>query len=68
MIADIAEATELPAALRSTAKRLRSQFEALVPSRIWYRGQQDGSEVDLDAYLDYVTEQKQAQAIAEQGM
>lgn len=68
MIAATAEAIELPTALRSTARRLRSQFEALLPSRIWYRGQQEGSEVDLDAYLDFVTEQKQAQAIAEQGM
>ncbi|WP_232020218.1 nitric oxide reductase activation protein NorD [Sulfuriflexus mobilis] len=68
MIADTAEAIELPTALRSTAKRLRSQFEALVPSRIWYRGQQEGSEIDLDAYLDFITEQKQTRAIAEQGM
>ena len=68
MTANAAEAIELPTALRSTAKRLRSQFEALVPSRIWYRGQQEGSEVDLDAYLDFVTEQNQAQSIAEQGM
>ncbi len=68
MVADTAEAIELPLRLRSTAKRLRSQFEALVPSRIWYKGQKEGSEVDLDAYLDFVTEQKQSQAIADQGM
>lgn len=68
MIADDAEAIELPVALRSTAKRLRSQFEALVPSRIWYRGQKEGSEIDLDAYLDFVAEQKHSQAVAEQGM
>ncbi len=58
--------TELPAALRHIARRLRSQFESLKPSRIWYRGQHDGSEVDLDAYLDFVTEP--TQAIAEQGL
>lgn len=68
MVADTAEAIELPLRLRSTAKRLRSQFEALVPSRIWFKGQKEGSEVDLDAYLDFVTEQKQSQAIADQGM
>jgi nitric oxide reductase NorD protein len=68
MIAESAEAIELPAALRSTARRLRSQFEALVPARIWHRGLQDGSEIDINAYLDFVTEQKQAQAIAEQGL
>jgi len=68
MIADTAEAIELPARLRSTAKRLRSQFEALVPSRIWYKGQKEGSEIDIDVYLDFVTEQKKSQAVAEQGM
>ncbi len=68
MLADAAEAIELPPALRGTAKKLRSQFEALVPSRIWYKGQKEGSEIDLDAYLDFVTEQKQSQAIAEQGL
>ncbi len=68
MVADTAEAIELPLRLRSIAKRLRSQFEALVPSRIWYKGQKEGSEVDLDAYLDFVTEQKQSQAVADQGM
>ena len=68
MVADDAEAIELPQALRRTAKKLRSQFEALVPSRIWYKGQNEGSEVDLDAYLDFVTEQKHSQAVADQGL
>ena len=68
MVADEAEAIELPIALRSTAKRLRSQFEALVPSRVWFKGQNEGSEIDLDAYLDFVTEQKHSHAIAEQGL
>ncbi|HFD32515.1 MAG TPA: VWA domain-containing protein [Gammaproteobacteria bacterium] len=68
MLADAAEAIELPSALRGSAKKLRSQFEALVPSRIWYKGQKEGSEVDLDAYLDFITEQHQSQAVAEQGM
>lgn len=68
MIADSAEAIELPTALRSTAKRLRSQFEALVPARVWHRSQQEGSEVDLNAYIDFISEQKQQQAVAEQGM
>ena len=68
MIIDAIEDTELPLHLRTTAKRLRHQFEALVPSRIWYKGQNEGSEVDLDAYIDFITEQKQSQAVAEQGM
>jgi len=68
MIADNVKAIELPSRLRSTAKQLRSQFEALKPSQIWYRGQQQGSEVDLDAYLDFVTEQKRNHIITERGM
>lgn len=42
---------ELPAQLRRTARRLRSQFQALAPTRIWLKGQQDGEEVDLDAWV-----------------
>jgi len=68
MISDNAQAIELPSRLRNTAKRLHKQFEVLKPSRIWYRGQQQGSEVDLDAYIDFVTEQKRNHIIAERGM
>ena len=42
---------ELPAQLRRTARRLRSQFQALAPTRIWLKGQQDGEEIDLDAWV-----------------
>ena len=68
MIAEQIEAIALPERLRATAKKIRNQFEALVPSRMWYKAQQDGCEVDLDAYLDLVVEQKRGQAIAEQGL
>ncbi len=68
MIAADAEPAELPDHLRRTARRIRSQFEALVPSRIWHRGQPDGSEVDLEAYLDFTTERRLGHASAEQGL
>ncbi len=68
MIAADASPCELPAHLRRTARRIRSQFEALVPSRIWHRGQSDGSEVDLEAYLDFTTERRLGHASAEQGL
>lgn len=42
---------ELPLQLRRTARRLRSQFQALAPTRIWLKGQQDGEDVDLDAWV-----------------
>ena len=43
--------TRLPERLRRPATRLRQQFAALVPQRLWVRGQPDGSEPDLDAYV-----------------
>ena len=45
------ESCELPAQLRRTAKRLRSQFQALAPTRTWLKGQQEGEEIDLDAWV-----------------
>ena len=56
MVAQQAEACELPEHLKRTARRLRSQFEALAPSRSWARAQQDGSEVDMDAYLHFAAQ------------
>lgn len=46
----------LPHHLARTAKRLRRQFQALTPARIWHRGQADGKEVDLDAYLRFAAD------------
>jgi len=46
-----AQPCELPAQLRRTARRLRSQFQALAPTRTWLKGQQDGEEIDLDAWV-----------------
>lgn len=42
---------ELPSQLRRTARRLRSQFQVLAPTRIWLKGQQDGEDIDLDAWV-----------------
>jgi len=55
MIARDAEACELPHHLKKTARKLRNQFAALAPSRTWFKAQQDGSEIDLDAYLQFTT-------------
>ena len=56
-----AEPLELPGHLSQTAKRLRSQFQQLMPARVWQRGQPDGSEIDLDAYLRFSTERSSGQ-------
>jgi nitric oxide reductase NorD protein len=58
MIAREAMPCELPAHLRKTALRLRHQLEMLKPSRIWHKAQQDGSELDLEAFLHFTTQRK----------
>lgn len=49
------ESCELPLHLKKTARKLKAQFEAIQPTPIWLRAQQDGSEIDLDAYLAFTT-------------
>jgi len=39
----------LPARLRPTARRLRSQLASLAPARRWQNAEQDGTEPDIDA-------------------
>ncbi|MES9963769.1 MAG: VWA domain-containing protein, partial [Candidatus Sedimenticola sp. 20ELBAFRAG] len=56
MLAADALPCELPTHLQRTAKRLRNQFQALAPARVWYKAQPDGQEVDIDAYLRYATD------------
>lgn len=51
MVSTDSVACELPSQLRRTARRLRSQFQALAPTKIWLKGQQDGEEIDLDAWV-----------------
>ncbi|OOZ42209.1 nitric oxide reductase [Solemya pervernicosa gill symbiont] len=50
MVAAEAEPCELPQHLRRSARRVKNRFQLLAPSRVWLRGQPDGSEIDLDAY------------------
>ncbi len=64
MLAAAAEAIELPARLRRTARRLRAQFQQLAPARVWYHEQQDGAEIDLDAYLRFSGERAAGHAVA----
>jgi nitric oxide reductase NorD protein len=58
MLASDAGPCPLPPRLTRTAKRLRNQFQALAPARIWHRGQPDGQEVDLDAYLRFAADRR----------
>lgn len=56
LLSDKGRAAELPGHLRRTAKRLRQQFQALAPARTWNRGQPEGQEIDLDAYLRFASD------------
>ncbi|MCP5298622.1 MAG: VWA domain-containing protein [Chromatiaceae bacterium] len=58
MMSADAPPTALPPHLNRTARRLRQQFQALVPARVWRRGQADGREVDLDAYLRFAADRQ----------
>ena len=51
LVSSASQSCELPPQLRRTARRLRSQFQALAPTRTWLKGQQDGEEIDLDAWV-----------------
>jgi len=68
MLATTAQPVELPSNLKRTAHHLRRQFEALTPKRVWHKGQQDGSEIDLDAYLLHVSERHAGRVSAERGL
>lgn len=64
MRADEAEPCALPAHLSRTAKKLRSQFQALAPAKVWHRAQAEGQDIDLDAYLRFVTDRKAGQRVS----
>ena len=52
------EAVELPARLKSQARKIRRQFEILRPQRHWLSRQTDGSELDLENYINFLTDRK----------
>ena len=56
MVARHAKPLALPAHLCATARRLRSQFEALTPAKVWLKGQFDGTELDLDACVQFTAD------------
>ena len=56
MLARVAGPCGVPAHLQVKARRLRRLFEAFKPRRRWLNGQADGSELDLNALIDYSTD------------
>ncbi|MDH5786525.1 MAG: VWA domain-containing protein, partial [Chromatiales bacterium] len=56
LLATDAPPAALPERLQKSAHHLRNQFQALAPARHWQRAQQDGSEIDLDAYQHFISQ------------
>ncbi len=52
------EAMELPARLHKQAHRIRRQFEILRPQRHWVSRQNEGTELDLENYINFLTDRK----------
>ena len=50
--------TALPERLRAQAHKVRRQFEVLKPQRVWKNRQSDGTELDLENYINYLTDRK----------
>ncbi len=61
------EAQPLPPRLKASAHRLRRQFEHLRNDRQWLRQQPQGSELDMQAWLDFHVEREHGQC-AERGL
>ncbi|MEI7842419.1 MAG: VWA domain-containing protein [Gallionellaceae bacterium] len=68
MVASHAEPQPLPAHLSATARRLRSQFQALTPNKIWVKGQFDGTELDLDSCVQFSADRLSGQQARETGL
>jgi len=58
MISRDAEAIDLPIKLKSQARKIRRQFEILRPQRQWLNRQSEGSELDLESYVNFLTDRK----------
>lgn len=57
------EAKGLPPHLQGLARKIRHQFEHLRHNRQWLRGQPQGSELDLSAWLDFHVERQHGQCV-----
>lgn len=67
MVPRDSEPKPLPPRLKASAHRLRRQFEHLRNDRQWLRQQPQGSELDMQAWLDFHVERQHGQC-AERGL
>jgi len=51
-----AESQKIPPHLHKLAQKIRAQFEQLQTLRQWHKGQQQGEELDINAWLDHHVE------------
>ncbi|MEE9447139.1 MAG: VWA domain-containing protein [Arenicellales bacterium] len=51
----------LPSELKIQARKIRQQFEMLRPERQWVSRQAQGSEIDLESYVSYLSDRKHGQ-------
>jgi len=58
MIARDADSIDLPERLKSQARKIRRQFEILRPQRHWLSRQSEGPEIDLENYINFLTDRK----------
>jgi nitric oxide reductase NorD protein len=58
--------TVLPDHLKTIAKKLKNQFQALAPARQWHSAQQDGQEIDIDRWIRYTSDKHAGHASADQ--
>jgi nitric oxide reductase NorD protein len=63
--AAVTDAGELPERLRPAARRLRRQFMALRPQSTWVKHQEEGSELDLEAYIKFRGQRAAGQQVEE---
>jgi nitric oxide reductase NorD protein len=64
MRADAADPCALPTHLSRTARKMRSQFQALAPAKVWHRAQSEGQDIDLDAYLRFISDRTAGQQVS----
>ncbi len=53
------EPSNLPKRLQQQTHKIRRQFEILRPQRHWLNGQTDGTEIDLENYVNFLSDLKQ---------
>jgi nitric oxide reductase NorD protein len=68
MMATTAPPSPLPPHLVQPARRIRRQFEALMPGRVWLKQQHAGDELDLDACIEHAANRHLRRPAPERGL